>query len=53
MFTRLIPPVASDKGNVDAAIYVDFCNRARDIQDGLKLKNFTELDALFNYAYRD
>ena len=41
------------KRNVDAAIYADFCNRAGDVRDLLGLKSFSELDALFNYAYWD
>lgn len=39
------------KGDVDGAMYASFCDRAGDIRDGLQLKDFTELDALFNYAY--
>lgn len=31
--------------------YQDFCTKAEVIRKGLALKDFTELDALFNYAY--
>jgi HKD family nuclease len=44
-------PKNPKKENVDAAIYADFCNRAGNVRDQLKLKNFTELDALLDYAY--
>lgn len=32
-------------------MYASFCNRAGDIRDGLQPKDFTDLDALFNYAH--
>ncbi|HEY9141892.1 MAG TPA: hypothetical protein VIN93_13430 [Bryobacteraceae bacterium] len=44
-------PKNPNKENVDAAVYADFCGSAGDIRDRLGLKDFTELDALFNYAY--
>lgn len=44
-------PRHPSKLDVDAAAYVDFCEKAADVRDRLGLKDFTELDALFNYAY--
>src|SRR5471030_45414 len=44
-------PKYPKKDNVNAALYADFCSRAGDVRDRLELRNFTELDALFNYAY--
>ena len=46
-------PKRPNKEDVNAATYANFCSRAADVRDGLHLKNFTELDALFNYAYWD
>jgi HKD family nuclease len=36
---------------VDCDIYQRFCDNAQNIREALNLNNFTELDALFNYAY--
>jgi hypothetical protein len=44
-------PKNPTKETVDAAMYADFCKRAGDVRVLLELNNFTELDALFNYAY--
>ena len=44
-------PANPSKDTVDAALYVKFCKRADEIRLQLGLKTFTELDALFNYAY--
>jgi HKD family nuclease len=44
-------PKNPNKRNVDSAIYADFCHRAGDVRDRLELNNFSELDALFDYAY--
>ncbi len=46
-------PAKPNKGNVDAKVYATFCAHADTIRNELKIKNFTELDALFNYAYWD
>jgi hypothetical protein len=46
-------PIHPSKTNVNAATYADFCGKAKTVRDGLGLKSFTELDALFNYAYWD
>jgi HKD family nuclease len=37
--------------NVDCDMYQNFCNSAKDVCQSLGFKNFTELDALLNYAY--
>ncbi len=39
------------KSNVSSATYADFCKRGLFICEQLGLNDFTELDALFNYAY--
>ncbi|MBS1081819.1 phospholipase D-like domain-containing protein [Gluconobacter kondonii] len=44
-------PVPLTKKTVDGKIYAQFCKDAERIRSSLKLKDFTELDALFNYAY--
>jgi hypothetical protein len=46
-------PKRPNKENVNAALYDEFCKRAGEIRDLLELKNFSELDALFNYSYWD
>ncbi|HWE51464.1 MAG TPA: hypothetical protein VG273_16850 [Bryobacteraceae bacterium] len=45
-------PEKPNKNNVDAA-YADFCSKAGDLRDRLGLKNFSEFDALLDYAYWD
>lgn len=44
-------PVQLTKKTVDGATYARFCEDAEQIRSNLDLKDFTELDALFNYAY--
>lgn len=44
-------PKKPDKSNVDAALYADFCAKAKRVCAALGLANLGELDALFNYAY--
>ncbi|WP_406239897.1 phospholipase D-like domain-containing protein (plasmid) [Acetobacter orientalis] len=44
-------PVPLTKKTVDGKTYARFCEDAERIRSCLKLKDFTELDALFNYAY--
>lgn len=44
-------PVSLTKRTVDGATYARFCEDAERIRSGLDLNDFTELDALFNYAY--
>ncbi len=44
-------PVQLTKKTVDGATYARFCGDAERIRSNLGLKDFTELDALFNYAY--
>lgn len=39
------------KKTVDGVTYARFCADAERIRADLKLKNFSELDAVFNYAY--
>lgn len=39
------------KGAVDGDVYARFCNEALSVREELKLANFSELDALFNYVY--
>jgi len=39
------------KTNVTAAMYAAFCRDAAKVRDELGLADFTELDALFDYAY--
>jgi HKD family nuclease len=44
-------PRNPNKFDVDANVYVDFCRKAAQVRDRLGLRNFTELDSLFNYVY--
>jgi HKD family nuclease len=44
-------PIHPLKTNVNGLCYQDFCNRAAAIRDELGLADFSELDAVFNYAY--
>lgn len=44
-------PASPSKTAFTSQRYQDFCNKAELIRKGLGLKDFTELDALFNYAY--
>lgn len=44
-------PRKPTKKTVDADIYASFCEKAAQVRDDLGLHDFTELDALFNYAY--
>ena len=46
-------PEKPSKTSVNAEMYEDFCTKAEAICKYLGLDNFTELDALFNYAYWD
>ena len=46
-------PRIPDKKNLNAELYSEFCKKAGEICTTLGLSNFTELDALFNYAYWD
>lgn len=44
-------PLHPTKQNVSAEIYATYCEDADKVRRKLGLDNFTELDALFNYAY--
>jgi HKD family nuclease len=44
-------PEKPNKKNVDGALYAKFCNDADAVRDALGLADFSELDALLNYAY--
>jgi hypothetical protein len=44
-------PPSPTKKTVDGATYASFCADAEKIRSELGLKNFSELDAVFNYAY--
>lgn len=44
-------PDAPAKESVSGATYASFCADADSIRSGLGLTDFSELDALFNYAY--
>lgn len=44
------PPKPS-KMNVTAAMYEEFCEKAELVRAGLDLKDLSQLDAVFNYAY--
>jgi hypothetical protein len=43
----------ANRGNITTDIYADFCREAGQVREALGLSNFTELDAVFNYAYWD
>lgn len=44
-------PTKPSKTTLTAKRYADFCAAADRVRIDLKLKNFSELDTLFNYAY--
>lgn len=44
-------PLRTLKTNVTAAMYEEFCVKAELVRVGLGLKDLSELDAVFNYAY--
>lgn len=44
-------PLRPTKKTVSAEKYVLFCKKCKQVCEALGLKNFTELDALLNYAY--
>ncbi len=44
-------PLKPTKRTVGPDIYASFCEKAAQVRDELGLHDFTELDALFNYAY--
>ncbi|MDD2609877.1 MAG: phospholipase D family protein [Giesbergeria sp.] len=44
-------PLRTLKTNVTAAMYEEFCEKAELVRAGLGLKDLSELDAVFNYAY--
>lgn len=44
-------PLKPAKSNVSAERYAHFCQQATIVRKDLGLADFTELDALFNYAY--
>lgn len=44
-------PARPLKTTVTPQVYQEFCDSAKSVRAGLGLKDFTELDALFNYAY--
>lgn len=44
-------PLHPTKKTVSAEKYVLFCKKCKEVCEALGLKNFTELDALLNYAY--
>lgn len=47
---RAYPPHPT-KQSVDAKCYAEYCQQADTVRKALGLADFTELDALFNYAY--
>lgn len=44
-------PVRTSKGKVTAVMYEEFCEKAELVRAGLGLKDLSQLDAVFNYAY--
>lgn len=44
-------PQHPDKTQVSGELYASFCQEALTVQRQLRLDNFSELDALFNYIY--
>ena len=44
-------PEKPNKNNVDGALYAKFCDDADAVRKALGLADFSELDALLNYAY--
>jgi hypothetical protein len=44
-------PEGPTKELVDGTVYASFCDDAKQIRVGLGLEDFSQLDALFNYAY--
>lgn len=44
-------PLAPDKKNVSADSYAQYCKHADWVREELGLRDLSELDALFNYAY--
>jgi len=44
-------PTSPSKKTFTSKRYQEFCTKAELVRKGLDLKDFTELDALFNYAY--
>lgn len=44
-------PTKPTKKTVDAETYAAFCRDADRVRDALGLKNLSELDVVFNYAY--
>ena len=44
-------PKKPNKQNVDGAMYARFCADAKMVRQELGLADFSELDALLNYAY--
>ncbi len=44
-------PSKPSKSNINAKLYANFCEKAGEICDELGLENFSQFDALFNYAY--
>ncbi|MDI5925204.1 hypothetical protein QBK93_11005 [Rhizobium leguminosarum] len=44
-------PDMPSKQNMTGAMYADFCQKADSVRAGLGLADFSQLDALFNYAY--
>lgn len=44
-------PLHPSKQNVKSERYARYCTHADEVRQSLKLADFTELDALFNYAY--
>jgi HKD family nuclease len=44
-------PEKPNRYNVNGKSYSEFCTRAKSVQNSLKLKDLSELDCLFNYAY--
>jgi hypothetical protein len=44
-------PIKPNKISVSAELYARYCQKADAVRTKLGLSDFTELDALFNYAY--
>ncbi|MBC3487142.1 NgoFVII family restriction endonuclease [Pseudomonas sp. SWRI50] len=44
-------PLSTLKSNVSPGLYEEFCRDVKRVQTDLGLKNFSEIDALFNYVY--
>ena len=51
LYPGKFPPRPNRKTNVTPEMYADFANKCDSLRNELKLRNFAELDVLFNYIY--